>query len=1449
MRLRRSKDMWKAAAAAATVILVFTGVLGALGFERLSKADSPGNGIAETEEISTADNNGPQPVTSLDDMRLTNINIEYGTGSSAGAITGNEILLADINDTEIDSVDTHNSMITVSSDLPIKMNLSWKLDLDALLSKYEKRNTGSSIIQIKLSGSEGTTEIGVSAASEDRFFIDLPTGRNNIDRKEFGVKKNITLSYDALTDEYSFKYGPYQYNHIPNPYPGNKTVTLSIRGKQYYIDEEGKPADYTSDGININMTKVKVNFNSFQYTDYYLKATNHLTDYADRRITGAVGSGHTVSVHPTIWNNETNSQRIAGTISLDNKTGISNITPLDNDKGENIVKKPVSYQMDESVSKDYAFQADITSGPYAPGQKICLPLLVQDSGFSDPALSGYSGAPGTWYNLQYNSGDGLKPQLPLKLKLEKDTSRGLIGSNDSESGFDYEYSAQGKTTAPNANGWYNGDVTVTIKSDPAEFDELNFSTASGEDKVTKDSIKYTARTDGLGGISDSFAVSGSGENGSSATVKGETYAIFGRKGNNTLTETLSAVSYDTFRIDQGKPVIGDFDRSGRTFSATDNLSGIDYYEYKYAAPGEKFQKGESVDHKDKNCGYTSLDKIDLPDFTKVGSYIIRAVDMAGNISEPKTISNTAPVIKASDNTLAFKDTIAGLSPVKALKASVTDAEEKIEKSRLAWKIEKNNFNTVTGEGEEMLPNYLPAGKYKVTFSLNGDGKDSDGNKALEVTVSLTIVPDAPPLITDTDTPSGDQVPGNLKTDPEDGTKHYYAEDEKVIIVDPSDYYNNGKLTVDDAAAEIEEQFGFSSRLPKPADSLKVTVMLQDKNGNDITNDASKGYIDTTKGGSYKVIYRVTDLAGCTTTLEMTYVVRENVTVTFHSGKGDYQDGTTERSITVKVNKAPAAADIPHKSSLLPPARTCYAGWGTKINAAGTVDPAKVPLSQDTTYYALYVPDTNENGIPDSEEAIFIFKSSDQAHAAFKYADKTTVGILVPAGSMAVISNEQIPELLFERTTDKSYRVKGYKTDATGDDLLTSEELCQLGRGPGTKLNVTVIIEEYSIKDEGKVLVTFFSSEPKLSPLDGGEGQTMVLEVPEPGQPVTIPKEKLPGVKLGEDCKLEGWKTSDTGDLIMPAEEVAKQKLYGGREVTCIAYVKPPAKSPEKEVVKKEKEVVTKEKVIKKETVKIKPEVKKDVLFFFYTSRPQSGVIESGDGTAVILPPGENGKASISKKLVPELQVKEESTFIGWKTSFTGGELLSTKQLCGLNVPAGTTVSCTAYFKYNEARLKKSDNSKSQTGGGKGKALTSIGDNPVPLGSSPGFGGRKSGDNPSCIVHYLMIIWLVLLALTILWRIHNRKRSEEILLMDMDSLTAEGRTMEDIQNMADSQRTDIRDYLFLVCGAVIGIALFQAGTCQLELPLLILGAALGIYYFVRLKLMDKKDRLEIERKER
>lgn len=31
MRIRRSKDMWKAAAAAATVILVITGVLGGAG--------------------------------------------------------------------------------------------------------------------------------------------------------------------------------------------------------------------------------------------------------------------------------------------------------------------------------------------------------------------------------------------------------------------------------------------------------------------------------------------------------------------------------------------------------------------------------------------------------------------------------------------------------------------------------------------------------------------------------------------------------------------------------------------------------------------------------------------------------------------------------------------------------------------------------------------------------------------------------------------------------------------------------------------------------------------------------------------------------------------------------------------------------------------------------------------------------------------------------------------------------------------------------------------------------------------------------------------------------------------------------------------------------------------------------------------------------------------------
>lgn len=1447
--MTKKETRWrKGAVALGLVVLLLAALFGNMNARRSVNASGETDGVWESDEISSNSGNGPQVITDIQDMKLTGVN-SLGTPYD---VTGNKIRLATGDSTQTYSNGGgRGSACTATSALPISLEHDWEWKgqiyyASISYSNYASQMIGLSVFLNITSGGQ-SMQAGASGgypAGSIKLGSTLTTAHFN---DNAGSDQNFILTFNRQSNSFKLTIGAGDKEctvTTPSPFPSNqKQATIGMSASICYNTRYSKPGDMTA----------SFTFEHFKYTDLYIKAKSHIADYAGRKITGSVGNGQTIGVYPTMLNNPEKNQRYSGTIALDTTNGLENILPLPNSQGADIAQTPLTYSMEGSASVETPFDAKVkTTAPYTPGQKFRLPLLINEDYFSSSALSGLTGVPGTWHNLQYDKGGSPTPQLPLQLNIKRDTCRELTGSKDmgkAASGFDYEYTIDNERAKPNDNGWYNKYVTVTIKSNPDEFNELNFSTASGDEKIKPSNISYTARTDSQYGSSPSFIVSGSSSGGESPDLNGDTYRIFGRKGTDTETADLSAVTTDTFRIDKTKPSIDGFDRSNRTLKGKDNLSGIDYMEYKHKDDAEYTKV--SLEHYTASggltAGYTDRD-YDLPKFTKTGNYTIRLSDMAGNVSEPQTVSNTAPVITASDKILSFTDTIFGLAPAGTMNASISDTEEgAIPNSRLAWKIEKENFNTVTGVGEDELPSYLPAGKYKVTFTLNGTGADADGNKPETVTVTLIIQPDGPPDISDKESSSGGNVPGNIKTNPSDGTKHYYAEDETVIIVDPSDLYNGGRLTADDAAAEIKRQFSFDSKLPSPADKLEATVMLQDQDGNDITGD---GYIDTSKAGKYKLIYTVTDLSGCSTTLEMTYIVKENVTVTFHSGKGDYKDGTTERTAVAKVNQPPKAGDIPVRGDLLAPAKACFIGWGTKINGTNTVKPETIALSTDTTYYAIYVADLNENQIPDSEEAIFYFESSDPDHAAYKYADKTTVGILAPQGTAVTLNTGQIPELLFDRGTDISYRVKGYKTDATGGRILTEAELCALGRRAGTVITVTAVIKKYSIKDEGKVTVTFFSSEPKSSPLNGGEGQLLELDAPDPGQPVTIPKERLPEVKLGEACRLEGWKTSDTGDLILPEEAVTSKELYGGREITCIAYVEPPKKAsvtaPDKTT---EKKVTVKEKVIHKETIKKsgikqKEEAKKaEVIFVFYTSRVKSGAIYTGDGTTVILPAAE-GSASITKRLIPELAMKEGNSFAGWKTSFTGSRLLTTEELCSLRIPSGTTVNCTACFRYKEMKVEDTGagNSSKQNSG----ILTTIKDSLVPLGSKPGSFGGSERNNPSCIVHWIMLSWLILALLTILWRLHSRKKREEFLYPDPSSAFTEFRTPEDYESLADSLRTGPSDYLFLAGVVVFGVILYIWGSCALELPILLLGLTACLYHFIRLKTLDRKEKRAVEK---
>lgn len=1508
---KKIKRLWMGAAAFGLVVLiavVFTGNIKPDNYVSASDA-----GTVESEEISSMKGNGPQKITDLSDFGP--FTTKENEGTFKAQVTGNEILLADMSKAAEESGSPNYWICdtTVSFAPPISMEHSWTIKGESLTSRVGKDNKhGSTFFLFILSNGSTEKWTGVRIGSGGRagYYADGVSVNGGVEMTDFGIPKSTSLSYNAVTDEFTFKYGAFT-KIIRNSFVNDKYLTIGVRGRQYYYSG-GTPSDSTAaDGSTVNGTKIKMNFESFQYDNYYMKSTNHITDYEGRTITGAVGSGHTIGVHPTILNDPMKQQVYSGTLELNTASPkpLSNLILYDEFTSAPYTS---SFTHDSALYQTIDFRARVT-GNYntEAGKKFNLPLAVNDDYFSknqklaDLAASSDTSIAASWHNLK----KGDTPQLPLELNMERDTYRKLV-SDAGQSGENIDFTHNIK---PNERGWYNNDVILKLQNTD-EFDELLASSADVTDNDEDKSTITSSNIKGTGKAGNSYACQFNGGSPSGETGRnGVTYSIFARKGDNNTTNYLSAVTSETYRIDKTAPVFKDADRKTRQLQLEDKPdtasvgqtdsqgnevegSGIAYVEWLTPSDVKNDAAWPSDDpglFSSENGGWPSrTDKdrriipvaasadtptgsasatVTMPSFDEEGTYIFRIVDLAGNVSGEKKISNHFPELDAKKATVKYADTIENFVPKDILKAKVSDQDEALNASDISWKIERAKdseypvgFEKVSGQKNDALSEALPLGTYTVTISMIGT--DSDGNvpnqnaedeqdrNALRVTLSVTA--GEPPVVNDSKT--GDPVePENLPVIKDDTSAHTIVTGKKILIVDPSNYYCGGKISGKKLQEEVEKYYDFTSLLKAPKDELKIKVTLY-KDGIDYTSSG----INTKAEGEYVIHYQAIDASGCSVTMQLTYQVRTDLNVTFHAGKGDFKEpsGAQTKTIRVKYGKAPNTADIPAAKDISAPVERVFSGWGMELNSAQIINPEAHEVTEDITYYAVYEVDENRDGIPDSEEAIFYFVSGDKDHLAFKYPDRTTVGIPVMPGSAVSLRQTQIPEILF----DTGYRLKGWKTDITGDELLTTEQLCQISRGRGSKITVSAIPEKGPEEYNDKITVTFFSSEPKLSPLKGGEGQTLILDAPKPGEPVTIPKEMLPQVNLGDNCQLEGWKTSDTGDLILETDDVASQKLYGGKELTCIAYVavpkdpasnekepvpdKKPDKNSEKDTDKessKDTKTETKEKAINKIIEKKKVITKKekeqyeDTIFIFVTSREQSGSIEPSDGTSVVLPAQKGGTVSITKKYVPDIKLKKGSTFIGWRTSLTGNRILSNSELCRLKVSAGSTVICTAYFKYEEVQVEQKNISGKNTGNT--KVLTSFSDGQAPLGGRRStFGNGNGKDSRQCIVHFIMLAWLLMSVLTVLWRLRSRKKASEYLYSEETELSAAARTAEDYRSIQQDQRSGIRDYVLVICALIVGAILYTAGTCFLEIPVLAVQAAVCAFYMVRMKMLDYKD---------
>lgn len=1369
-----------------TVVLLLSGLFGNRPKEPSVSASEVG--VTETDEINHAAGSGPLKVTSLKDFGMTEVLQRSGT--LKGTINGNKVLLG--NSDYATAPDSRygsgykGSANSIKSDIPISMEHSWKLDLSVLLgSNFAVGRSGSSCFTVVLTSESGSVyyemhdsmSVRIIRALKDVFDESKEdTGSRCNIAEPTGSEKNYEISYNSVTKKYTIQYGS-STAVFNNMYPEDKVLKIQLWGDAVYLASTTPPADIGG----INRTKVEVTFKSFEYTDSYMKASNYISDYAGRTITGAVGNGNTIKAHPKIANDSAKSQRYSGSFDLDVNNS-ENLT-YQGDIAESPNSIPFSHTTE--AFQVMSFSAKVTAGSYEAGQEFNLPLFVRDDYFSkNTDLKMLSekpdaGAPGTWYNL---TKDG-KGQLPLDVTIKRATYRVLKSDLNKKdvTGCDYTRNIQ-----PNNRGWYNKDVVLTLQGN--EFNELNVSSVNINDKNPDHDSDIDNSSDILSS-GTKCSVKGSASSGETGK-DGVTYSIFGRIGNSTVTEALSAVSTETFRIDQTAPVIAQTDqnRKDRVLILEDKPakagtdaqgnkiegSGIAYVEWKFVPTNKKdgeiaWPSSDSAWIDSINSDWPSktdmkrqiipvastadistgstYKSVTMPSFEKEGSYIFRTADLAGNFSKELKVGNHLPVLHAKNGETTFVNTIKDFSISEFLGGYVDDADEDMKDAVLDWKIERHpdsdypvEFSTVTGKGNKILKNPLLPGTYQITFSLNGT--DSDGNvpkqnekdpadrNALRVT--LKVAAGDPPKAFDKSNHKPMDPEGAVVTKG-DGTKHTVVRASHLLIVNPADYYSGGKIIGDELAEEVEKYFEFKSLIPEPLNNItkKVSVI---KDGVDFTANG----IDTKTEGEYIINYEASDAGGCSVTLQFTYQVRTDLNVTFHAGKGDYVNGAQSKTIKVKYDKKPAADKIPGKKDIKPPVERTFIGWGTSVNAASAVNPADIAVTADANYYAVYTGDMNRDDIPDSEEALFLFQSGDPSHAAYKYSDRTTVGILVPAitpTARVSLDQGQIPELLF----DSGYRLKGWKID-NDNKLLTTEQLCRTARGKGSKTTVTAQIEKSPEKISNKVTITFFSSDPKNSPLNGGEGQTITIDAPRPGEPVTIPKSKLPGISLADNTRLEGWKTNNTGDLILTGDAVANQKLYAGSELTCIAYVTtPPEKADNKD--------------------------------------------KGSENNS-----GSNEPSEPQKKIVKDTQSENSSA-----SEDTGSS------------------------KKSSHKKKISITARNSDGGSPSQNLTRIKDEQVPLSASPGLEKGKE----RCISHLVMLIWIALSAMTIFFRLHKRRITKE------------------------DETTDISDYVFMIGDLIIGAVLFNLGTCSYELPALVGGIILIIFYLIQMKRLDRKEKKKYE----
>lgn len=1207
---------------------------------------------------------------------------------------------------------------------------------------------------------------------------------------EGGSEKNVVIQYNAVDGSMTCSFNGSYTASMPSAashFKANKdNATIKFFMQHNYVSgKNGGSANYGS-----------VRFQSFKYTDYNREITDtQLLDGQGRTITGPVGDGHTITVQHNV-------KAVSDNI-------FENLTPHNN------VELPVSGQSIKVNNK----QVSTSSGD--------LNYLTLKSGVNNPAVSTISYKMAVASNKEYEIGDtfsisarlrddyiwnaaanNLPPFWPsgsdgdISVTLSNDLNRKLVNKADDPNSFDYYIEPEF-----NKYGWSDNDIVVRMPFG-GDFEKLNV-----------DNTEYS---------NNAYTLS------QNTAKTGKTVEIFGRNGTANVTTALSAVSKETLKVDKIKPKLEIYNRKSRTLKAADANSGIQRIEWRKAGEDWKALKDYTDDGNGATYGPASATDAQFQ-FGSLGTFEFKAIDYADNESDILSVDNNKPVITADDKQATWYETANGFYLLTELNVKVSDPDENLSLNDVSWTIDRaqdsaypSSFTEIKGSGNTSLPSGLPMGKYEVKLTC----EDSDGNKDT-VTVLLTVKSDGPPAVIRKSDNTTLPIAGSIVYKP-DGTEHAVVRSQHMIMVDPDNPYSDGEIDKDEAAEEVEKLFSFVTSYAGGTISPSVKIT---KNGVDFTDMG----ISTRSEGEYIIHYQAVDDAGNSVTLELTWQVREDYYVSFDAGKGDFKDSSADYTVKVKIGTKLNQSDIPKDSEIKAPAKKTFIGWSAdkKAEPSMEADPSAVTFTKDTTFYAVYADDINEDDIDDRLQALFEFETSDTENTAFAQGALTLVAANPAEGqTTASIHESQIPKII----KMPGCYLKGWILDNSGT-IISTGDLCSTKKAAGTYTKVTAVFDIRTVAEQTQAELVFFSSDYKNAPLDGGDGQKHNITTVDSTTPVKIGS-SIPSYTANPGYVLEGWKTSATGDQLLTEQELADLNIYGGNEISCVAYFKydpalldkpdKPKEPDTPEIIEKiinKPEIIEKiinkpeiiEKIISNEKVADAVKAGRDhsVQFAFFSSNLSKGIIAPKNGTTIVIPVEKGGSAELGSKRLPAVRALTNHTLIGWQTSLTGSRVISTQELYKLKAADGTTVACTAVFDLADIKVLKdgTDNTDKNTTG----IISNIEDEKVPLGAfAPGLnkankqtGGSVPDKIRSCVVHYIMLAWILISLIAMIRRIRQRKNSDYPI------------------------PTGKSDWLFAAFSVAAGILLVLVGTCILEIPLFIVEMIILTIFIIRMKIMDRK----------